>query len=171
MQVTTTLNGGTLTVAAGVGMAMERMLNVGSPGIFDFTGDSQSNTVYANESALNINGNLLNNGAIYLGGTGGNINGLLNVTGTFDNTAGYLTINGGATASTAMTVGGASPSTLLGQFSLISRTAGAYLNYGSGQINQIGTPSTPGPTGVPQPLRNKRFYWLWRRNSEFKQCT
>ena len=98
-------------------------------------------------SQMTIGGNLINqstgqgnDGGVSLGVSQMTHGDLLSVAGTFTNTGGITNITGGsATGATArMTVGGAAPATLTGQYDLVGNAGGAELQWGSGGITQIG---------------------------------
>ena len=98
-------------------------------------------------SAMTIGGNLINqstgfnsDGGVSLGeGQMSNADSLA-VQGSLTNTGGILNVTGGAVAGATarMTVAGAAPGTLTGQYDLVGNTGGASLTWGSGGITQIG---------------------------------
>ncbi len=98
-------------------------------------------------SAMTIGGNLINqstgfnsDGGVSLGeGQMSNADSLA-VQGSLTNTGGILNVTGGAVAGATarMTVAGAAPGTLTGQYDLVGNAGGASLTWGSGGITQIG---------------------------------
>jgi hypothetical protein len=98
-------------------------------------------------ASVTIGGNLVNSsfgsfgdGGVSVGDGGTSMADLLTVNGTFTDTGGRLTLTGGnqAGATAQMVVTGAAPSTLTGDYFIVGNTGGAFVQWGSGGIAQIG---------------------------------
>ncbi|MBS0326997.1 MAG: choice-of-anchor D domain-containing protein [Proteobacteria bacterium] len=98
-------------------------------------------------STLTIGGNLTNtstgsfgDGGVSVGNAAMSNADLLTVNGSYSNTGGLTTLNGGnvGAATAQMTITGAAPSTLLGTYDVDANKGGAALQWGSGGITQIG---------------------------------
>jgi PEP-CTERM motif len=107
-------------------------------------------------SSLRIGGNLIlsnyEHALIEIGSGSGTSPTTVTVAGTFENT-GDLEVQGGNTAAAhaLLSVAGAAPSTLTGQFGLGGLTGGAAVEYGSGEITQIGSGTTGGDLSLNGP--------------------
>jgi hypothetical protein len=104
-------------------------------------------------STVTIGGNLVNSsfgsfgdGGVSVGNDGMSVADLLTVNGTLTNTGGLVNLTGGnqAGATAQMQVAGAAPSTLTGNYSIVGDTGGAFLQWGSGGITQIGDGASNG---------------------------
>ena len=97
-------------------------------------------------SNVTIGGNLANSsfgnfsdGGVSVGNGNMSTGATLTVDGTFNDTGGLLELTGGRTGAAAqMTVAGATPGTLTGQYNIVGDAGGASLQWGSGGITQIG---------------------------------
>ena len=103
-------------------------------------------------SDVTIGGNLSNSsfgnfsdGGVSVGNGNMTVADTLTVHGTFDDTDGLLTVNGGQSGAAAeMVVTGAVAATLTGNYSIAGNAGGASLQYGSGAIAQIGDGASNG---------------------------
>ena len=105
----------------------------------------------AGGSQVTIGGNLANVSTANGGGVAIGYGGMthadqVTVTGALTNTGGSILLSGGqSTGATAhLTVGGAAPGTLTGNYGVVANTGGAALQWGSGGITQIGDGGTNG---------------------------
>jgi len=130
--LTSIANNGTMVLANGAPVTTTAALNN--------SGSLEIDVAGTGGSSLTLGGSLTNTHSVQIGNASASSPSSLKVNGTLTNTGGTLTLNGGGTpsANSLVSITGAAPTTLTGNYNLLGSVGSAVVEFGSGGVTAIG---------------------------------